>query len=73
MRPAITRCEAFLRLPAVQGAKVDADDLASLMLDLLMSENTKFKRSSANPLLFVAVAEEQAESQNQGLVDPAAQ
>lgn len=50
-----------------------ADDLASLMLDLLMSENTKFKRSSANPLLFVAVAEEQAESQNQGLVDPAAQ
>lgn len=35
-----------------------ADDLASLMLDLLMSE-TRFQRASANPLLFVAVAEEQ--------------
>jgi hypothetical protein len=35
-----------------------ADDLASLMLDLLMSE-TQFQRASANPLLFVAVAEEQ--------------
>jgi hypothetical protein len=34
------------------------DDLASLMLDLLMSE-TQFQRASANPLLFVAVAEEQ--------------
>ena len=33
-----------------------ADDLASLMLDLLMSE-TPFQRASANPLLFVAVAE----------------
>lgn len=50
-----------------------ADDLASLMLDLLMSENTEFKRSSANPLLFVAVAEEQEESYAQTLVDPAAQ
>lgn len=50
-----------------------ADDLASLMLDLLMSESTQFKRASANPLLFVAVAEEQADSQDQGLVDPAAQ
>ncbi|WP_455554841.1 formate dehydrogenase accessory protein FdhE [Comamonas sp.] len=50
-----------------------ADDLASLMLDLLMSENTEFKRSSANPLLFVAVAEEQEESDAQTLVDPAAQ
>ncbi|WP_284337622.1 formate dehydrogenase accessory protein FdhE [Comamonas sp. NoAH] len=50
-----------------------ADDLASLMLDLLMSENTKFRRSSANPLLFVAVAEEQAPDQEPGLVDPAAE
>ena len=50
-----------------------ADDLASLMLDLLMSENTEFKRSSANPLLFVAVAEEQDEGDSQTLVDPAAQ
>jgi len=50
-----------------------ADDLASLMLDLLMSESTPFKRSSANPLLFVAVAEEQSEAQTQGLVDPAAE
>ena len=50
-----------------------ADDLASLMLDLLMSESTQFKRASANPLLYVAVAEEQADSQDQGLVDPAAQ
>ncbi|MEG1201623.1 MAG: formate dehydrogenase accessory protein FdhE [Comamonas sp.] len=36
-----------------------ADDLASLMLDLLMSEDTKFQRASGNPLLFVAVAEAQ--------------
>lgn len=50
-----------------------ADDLASLMLDLLMSENTPFKRSSANPLLFVAVAEEQDGDQSQELVDPLAQ
>lgn len=50
-----------------------ADDLASLMLDLLMSESTTFKRASANPLLFVAVSEEQTESQNEALVDPAAE
>ena len=37
-----------------------ADDLASLMLDLLMSEQTAFSRASGNPLLFVAVAEPQA-------------
>ena len=35
-----------------------ADDLASLMLDLLMSE-TPFQRASSNPLLYVAVAEPQ--------------
>jgi len=35
-----------------------ADDLASLMLDLLMSE-TRFQRASSNPLLYVAVAEPQ--------------
>lgn len=34
-----------------------ADDLASLMLDLLMGE-TQFQRASPNPLLYVAVAEE---------------
>ncbi|MEG2281096.1 MAG: formate dehydrogenase accessory protein FdhE, partial [Comamonas sp.] len=50
-----------------------ADDLASLMLDLLMSESTTFKRASANPLLFVAVSEEQTESQDEALVDPAAE
>ena len=50
-----------------------ADDLASLTLDLLMNENTKFKRSSPNPLLFVAVAEEQSEDQGADLIDPAAQ
>ena len=38
-----------------------ADDLASLMLDLLMSEETRFQRASGNPLLFVAVAEPQAD------------
>ena len=48
-----------------------ADDLASLMLDLLMSE-TKFQRASANPLLFVAVAEEQEGELGNELVDPAA-
>ena len=48
-----------------------ADDLASLMLDLLMSE-TKFQRASANPLLFVAVAEEQESELSNELVDPAA-
>ena len=48
-----------------------ADDLASLMLDLLMSE-TKFQRASANPLLFVAVAEEQDGELGNELVDPAA-
>ncbi|WP_021026453.1 formate dehydrogenase accessory protein FdhE [Comamonas sp. B-9] len=37
-----------------------ADDLASLMLDLLISEQTAFSRASGNPLLFVAVAEPQA-------------
>ena len=37
-----------------------ADDLASLMLDLLMSEQTQFQRASGNPLLYVAVAEPQA-------------
>ena len=34
-----------------------ADDLSSLMLDLLMGE-TQFQRASPNPLLYVAVAEE---------------
>ena len=48
-----------------------ADDLASLMLDLLMSE-TSFQRASANPLLFVAVAEEQQGDQDSSLIDPAA-
>lgn len=48
-----------------------ADDLASLMLDLLMSE-TKFQRASPNPLLFVAVAEEQDGELSNELVDPAA-
>ncbi|AIJ46729.1 formate dehydrogenase accessory protein FdhE [Comamonas testosteroni TK102] len=48
-----------------------ADDLASLMLDLLMSE-TGFQRASANPLLFVAVAEEQSGEADNELVDPAA-
>ena len=38
-----------------------ADDLATLMLDLLMSE-TRFERASPNPLLFVAVAEPQEEN-----------
>ena len=37
-----------------------ADDLASLMLDLLMSE-TEFQRVTANPLLYVVVAEPRAE------------
>ena len=49
-----------------------ADDLASLTLDLLMSE-TRFARASPNPLLFVAVAEEQSSSHTEGLVDPAAE
>jgi len=35
-----------------------ADDLASLMLDLLMGETT-YQRASPNPLLYVAVAEEE--------------
>ena len=48
-----------------------ADDLASLTLDLLMSE-TKFQRASPNPLLFVAVAEAQEDKQAaDGLIDPA--
>ncbi len=38
-----------------------ADDLASLMLDLLMGE-TQFQRASPNPLLYVAVAEEETDS-----------
>ena len=46
-----------------------ADDLASLMLDLLMGE-TKFQRASANPLLYVAFAEEQ-EGEAEALIDPA--
>ena len=47
-----------------------ADDLASLMLDLLMSE-TRFQRASANPLLYVAVAQEQADTGDaDGLIDP---
>lgn len=50
-----------------------ADDLATLTLDLLMSENTQFKRASANPLLFVAVAEEQTDAQSAELVDPGAE
>ncbi|MDR2327486.1 MAG: formate dehydrogenase accessory protein FdhE [Acidovorax sp.] len=48
-----------------------ADDLASLMLDLLMSE-TSFQRASANPLLFVAVAEERQGEADTSLIDPAA-
>ncbi|MBV8250358.1 MAG: formate dehydrogenase accessory protein FdhE [Comamonas sp.] len=48
-----------------------ADDLASLMLDLLMSE-TKFQRASPNPLLFVAFAEEQDAEPDNALIDPAA-
>ncbi|MDR3064363.1 MULTISPECIES: formate dehydrogenase accessory protein FdhE [Comamonas] len=47
-----------------------ADDLASLMLDLLMSE-TGFQRASANPLLYVAVAEEKQDGADHPLVDPA--
>ncbi len=47
-----------------------ADDLASLMLDLLMGETT-FQRASANPLLYVAVAEEQPDSPAaDALIDP---
>ena len=48
-----------------------ADDLASLMLDLLLSE-TRFARASVNPLLYVAVAQEQADSGDaaDALVDP---
>ena len=42
-----------------------ADDLASLMLDLLMSE-TEFRRASSNPLLYVAVAEEDDSANAQG-------
>ena len=47
-----------------------ADDLASLMLDLLMGEETRFQRASANPLLYVAFAEEQDEA-GDALIDPA--
>ena len=46
-----------------------ADDLASLMLDLLMSE-TEFQRASPNPLLFVAVAQEQDGDLDHTLIDP---
>jgi FdhE protein len=46
-----------------------ADDLASLMLDLLMGE-TRFQRASANPLLYVAFAEEQ-DGAGDALIDPA--
>ncbi|MDR0215421.1 MAG: formate dehydrogenase accessory protein FdhE [Comamonas sp.] len=48
-----------------------ADDLASLMLDLLMSE-TSFQRAGANPLLFVAVAEGRQGEADTSLIDPAA-
>lgn len=49
-----------------------ADDLATLMLDLLMSE-TRFQRASPNPLLHVAFAEEQAEREaDSALIDPCA-
>ena len=49
-----------------------ADDLASLMLDLLMSEQTQFQRASANPLLYVAVTQAQDEDPAQdALIDPA--
>lgn len=50
-----------------------ADDLATLTLDLLMSESTRFKRASANPLLYVAFAEEQTDNQDTALIDPAAE
>ncbi|CAM4103634.1 formate dehydrogenase accessory protein FdhE [Comamonas aquatilis] len=46
-----------------------ADDLATLMLDLLMSE-TQFQRASPNPLLFVAVAQEQDCDLDNTLIDP---
>ena len=42
-----------------------ADDLASLMLDLLMGETT-YQRASPNPLLYVAVAEEEDSVNAQG-------
>lgn len=42
-----------------------ADDLASLMLDLLMGETT-YQRASPNPLLYVAVAEEEDSASAQG-------
>lgn len=48
-----------------------ADDLASLLLDLLLSE-TRFRRASANPLLYVAVAQEQEGAGADALIDPAA-
>lgn len=53
-------CGSYRKLVNQENPMVEplADDLASLMLDLLMSE-TRFQRASANPLLFVAVAEEQ--------------
>ena len=42
------------------------------MLDLLMSD-TQFQRASPNPLLFVAVAEEQqGDELDNSLIDPAA-
>jgi FdhE protein len=48
-----------------------ADDLATLMLDLLMSE-TRFQRASPNPLLYVAFAEEQDGDLDHALIDPCA-
>lgn len=50
-----------------------ADDLATLMLDLLMGE-TEFSRASANPLLYVAVAEpvEDDATADAALIDPSA-
>jgi FdhE protein len=48
-----------------------ADDLATLMLDLLMSE-TRFQRASPNPLLYVAFAEEQDGDLDNALIDPCA-
>lgn len=42
-----------------------ADDLASLMLDLLMGETT-YQRASPNPLLYVAVAEEEDSASTPG-------
>lgn len=50
-----------------------ADDLASLMLDLLMGE-TEFSRASPNPLLYVAIAEpvEEGDAPDAPLIEPSA-